>query len=445
MAYTSIWPVHRLDNSINYVKDKEKTVKKSETADTLADAIDYALNREKTEQTIFEDALGCTCENAFEDMLATKRRFHKMSGVQGYHLIQSFAAGEVTPELAHAIGQELAEQLLKGQFEVVIATHLNTSHYHNHLVFNSVSMEDGHKYHSNARSYYREIQRVSDALCKKYGLSVIQANDGKGRHYAQWQVERDGRPSWRTSIRLDIRETINDSFTWRQFIAGMERRGYQWKLDQKYVALRAPGMERFVRLKSLGKGYSEEELRERILQPMTARHRRSGKASMGIGRPGMLDGYKKLTGLQALYYSYLYQMGGLVNKPPRTSYIVRTDIRHLDRRIAQMEFLQKHGITTREQLAEYRRPLEEQVTALTKERHRLYRAAPESERIGEITKMLKPIRKEIRICVQIERHSLEMEQRFLDAERLEKLNDIKVQEKERQKKQSRDDLEQERR
>ena len=134
MAYTSIIPVHRLDNSINYIKDKEKTTKPAASAGSLEEAIDYALNRDKTETMVFEDAIGCTCEDAFADMLATKRRFHKVDGVQGYHLIQSFAAGEVSPELAHLIGLELAEQLLKGKYEVVVTTHLNTSHYHNHLV-----------------------------------------------------------------------------------------------------------------------------------------------------------------------------------------------------------------------------------------------------------------------------------------------------------------------
>ena len=120
MAYTSIIPVHRLDNSINYIKDKEKTTKPAASAGSLEEAIDYALNRDKTETMVFEDAIGCTCEDAFSDMLATKRRFHKVDGVQGYHLIQSFAAGEVSPELAHLIGLELAEQLLKGKYEVVV-------------------------------------------------------------------------------------------------------------------------------------------------------------------------------------------------------------------------------------------------------------------------------------------------------------------------------------
>ena len=185
MAYTSIIPVHSLAHSIDYIKDKTKTIQKTKAGGSLEEAIDYAMNREKTERSAYEDSIGCTCAFAFADMAATKRRFHKLDGVQGYHLIQSFAQGEVTPELAHLIGQELAEELLKGRFEAVITTHLNTSHCHNHIVFNSVSMEDGRKYHSNAKSYYEEIRRISDGLCLKYGLSVIPETGGRGKSYAQ--------------------------------------------------------------------------------------------------------------------------------------------------------------------------------------------------------------------------------------------------------------------
>ena len=263
MAYTSVLPVHRLDRSIDYVKDRAKTTK---SAGSLEEAIDYALNREKTEETIFEDAIGCTCENAYADMVKTKERFHKKGGVQGYHLVQSFAEGEVSPKPAHLIGQELAEQLLKGQFEVVITTHLNTSHYHNHLVWNSVSMADGKKY-SNAKVILPKCAGFRMTLCRKYGLSVIQTNQGKAMHYAQWKAEAEGKPTWRTAIRMDIREAIGVSFSWSQFVKEMEKRGYTWKLNRKYPALKTPDMERYVRLRSLGKGYGEAEIREKILRP----------------------------------------------------------------------------------------------------------------------------------------------------------------------------------
>jgi len=409
MAYTSVLPVHRLERSIDYVKDRTKTTK---SAGSLEEAIDYALNREKTEQTIFEDAIGCTCENAYVDMVKTKERFHKKEGVQGYHLVQSFAEGEVSPELAHLIGQELAEQLLKGQYEVVITTHLNTKHYHNHLVWNSVSMVDGRKYHSNAKSYFTEVRQISDQLCRKYGLSVIQTNQGKAMHYAQWKAEAEGKPTWRTAIRMDIRDAIGVSFSWSQFVKEMEKRGYTWKLNRKYIALKAPGMERYIRLRSLGKNYSEESIRQWILQPKS----RTTAGKEGASQPPK----KKLKGIQALYYSYLYQMGVLKQKPKRISPVLRADIRKLDARIEQMEFLQKYQITTREELMAYRTPLEEQVQALTKERKRLYRSEPDSVRIGQITEKLRPLRKDIRLCIRIEQQSKEMEEKMRLAEQIQR-------------------------
>ena len=424
MAYTSVLPVHRLDRSIEYVKDRAKTTK---SAGSLEEAIDYALNREKMEQTIFEDAIGCTCENAYVDMVKTKERFHKKEGVQGYHLVQSFAEGEVSPELAYLIGQELAEQLLKGQYEVVITTHLNTKHYHNHLVWNSVSMVDGRKYHSNAKSYFTEVRQISDQLCRKYGLSVIQTNQGKAMHYAQWKAEAEGKPTWRTATRMDIREAIGVSFSRSQFVREMEKRGYAWKLNRKYPSLKTPGMERYIRLRSLGKNYSEEEIRGQILQP---------KVKRVYQKAVQIHPKKKLTGIQALYYSYLYQMGVLPKRPKRSPYAVREDIRKLDRRIEQIEFLLKHDIITREQLAAYREPLQKQIAELMKERRRLYRNGGREtgeERLSEINEELKRLRKEVRMTVQIEKHSLEIEARLQEAEE-QSQNEKRVEDKERMQK-----------
>ena len=170
MAYTSVIPVYRLDNAVRYAQDKQKTTRQHGMP--LAETVDYALNREKTETDCFESGLGCTTQSAYEDMRANAVRWHKTDGVQGYHLVQSFAEGEVTPELAHKIGLELAERVLGGRYQAIVTTHLNTSHYHNHIVWSSVAMNSGRKYHSNAKSYALEIRAVSDELCVKYGLSI---------------------------------------------------------------------------------------------------------------------------------------------------------------------------------------------------------------------------------------------------------------------------------
>ena len=175
----------------------EKKASRSQNADSLREAVDYALNRDKTEQDVFQSAISCTCDTAFEDMCQIKKIWHKEGGVQGFHLVQSFAAGEVTPELAYQIGQEFAEQLLGGRFQAVISTHLNTKCIHNHIVWNSVSMVDGKKYRSNAKTYITQVRRISDELCRKYHLSVIDTQNSEkvARPYVQWLAEQNGKPT----------------------------------------------------------------------------------------------------------------------------------------------------------------------------------------------------------------------------------------------------------
>ena len=335
MAYTSVIPVHRLDRSIEYVKDKEKTTQK---ADSLEAAIDYAMNRTKTEQAVFEDTIGCTNENAYADMVATKKRFHKMGGVEGYHLVQSFAEGEVTPELAHLIGQELADRLLKGQYEVVITTHLNTRHYHNHIVWNSVSMADGRKYHSNAKSYYTEIRKISDELCRKYGLSIIESDQKKSIPYVQWKAEQEGRPTQRGDIRLDLdaaieklgskpidrsrRPTVRgdirldfdaaamQSDTVQDLIRQMEEMGYTWNFSGKYPKIKPPGKDRYFRLYKLGAGYdSLETLAKRVLHMQEETAHKVRMPSTYYRYHGSFRKRKKATGFLALYYYHCYRIG----------------------------------------------------------------------------------------------------------------------------------------
>ena len=344
MAYTSVIPVYRLDNAVRYAQDKQKTTRQHGMP--LAETVDYALNREKTETDGFESGLGCTTQSAYEDMRANAVRWHKTDGVQGYHLVQSFAEGEVTPELAHKIGLELAERVLGGRHQAIVTTHLNTSHYHNHIVWSSVAMNSGRKYHSNAKSYALEIRAVSDELCVKYGLSIIQTERAAqvSKPYAEWLAEKNGQPTWRTVIRQDVDAALAEALTWRQFIRELESKGYELNFNHKYPTLRPPGKTRPVRFKTLGRQYTSEALQIRILypdarwhflqeQPPVAKHARLRK-SYGKAR--------RLTGLRALYYRYLYELGALPHKPRRPSYAVRQDIRNLDRRMAQLKAMYKN-------------------------------------------------------------------------------------------------------
>ena len=410
MAYTSIIPVRRLDRAISYVRNKNKITKPG----SLEEAVDYALNRDKTESACFETGLSCLCETAFADMKENVQCWHKTGGVQGYHLVQSFAEGEVTPELAHQIGVELADQLLGGRYQAVVTTHLNTRHIHNHIVWCAVALDNGRKYHSNAKSYYTEVRARSDALCRQYGLSVIETPESERgkRQYTKWQAEANGQPTWRTAIRMDLDEAIALALTWRQFLAVLERKDYEIRMGRKYPTLRPPGKERFVRFKTLGKSYTPEAIWRRILYPK----RPFTPPAVWHGRlHGAHRKARKLTGLRALYYRYLYELGALPRKPHRPSYAVRQDIRNLDKHIRQMEFLSRHGIDTLDQLGAYRQAQEQAVADLLAERRQLHRAEPSDEvmaRLMQITQALKLLRRDIRLCRQIAEHSVQMRERL---------------------------------
>ena len=415
MAYTSVIPVRRLDRAVKYVMNKEKT-----TAVSLQDALDYAANRDKTEQSCFESSYACTLETAFADMRQTKERWHKSGGVQGYHLVQSFAAGEVTPELAHRIAKELADRVLGGRYEYVIGTHLNTGHIHSHIVWNSVSCVDGKKYRSNYKSYVTEIRAVSDELCRKYKLSVIDTENSNhvAKPYAEWLAEKNGQPTWRTAIRQDVDEAIQQSLTWRQFLSAMERKGYEVRMGRKYPVLRPPGKERFVRFKTLGKRYTPEAIQTRILYPQSYHPYVENPPTIQHGR--LHSGkkpHRKLTGLRALYYRYLYELGALPRKPSRSSYAVRQDAYKLDQRIRQMEFLSRNNIDTLTQLETHRQALQTEIRQLLTKRKQQPKTDDVQSQHESVNTALKQLRQEERLCRKIAEHSLEVQQHLTEARR----------------------------
>lgn len=266
MATTSIWRVKGwLGKVVIYVENPDKTENpafygKQEMTDRqtqgLSDVIDYAVNSEKTQTADeatevmqqFVSGVNCHPATAREEMIAVKKRFGKEDGTVAYHGYQSFAPGEATPEMAHEIGVKLAQQLWGDKYQVIVATHLDKdSHLHNHFVVNTVSFLDGIKYHRTEKDYY-EMQKASDALCREYGLSVIEnPQRGKSRQYGEWRAEQEGRLTWRGLIRAEMDEVIRQSMTERQFFDNLRKRGYEVKVGND-ISVRPPGKERFVRL-----------------------------------------------------------------------------------------------------------------------------------------------------------------------------------------------------
>lgn len=307
--------------------------------------------------------LNCREDAATAQFMETKRLWGKMGGRTCYHGYQSFKADEVTAEMAHEIGVKLAQELWGDRFEVVVATHCNTGHYHNHFVVNSVSFADGYKFY-NSKADYAQMRQVSDRLCREYGISVIEKPKGKAKHYAEWQAEQNGKPTYRGIIRADIDRAILASTTERDFIQVMQAMGYEFKTrgksgqPLKYPALKPPDAKGYFRFHKLGQGYSLDEVKDRILQnirkqlpfPEADCHPIRHYHVRGKNR-------RKITGLRALYFRYCYELHIIVKQPTsvkRVSFLLREDVIKLDRLDAQTRFLGKHKICTMEELMEYR-------------------------------------------------------------------------------------------
>lgn len=425
MATTAIWDVtDRLKRVIDYATNPDKTAQdRAVKNEGLRQVLGYAKADAKTEEQLYVSGINCDPLTAYEQMQRTKRQFQKMDGIVAFHGYQAFAPGETTPEMAHTIGVKLAQELWGDRFEVVVSTHLDKEHLHNHFVLNSVSFIDGKRYYDNKASYAL-LRRTSDRLCREHALSVIeQPEPGKAKHYGEWKADQEGKPTWRGLIRTDVDQAIAASMTWTQFIAALQKQGYEVKTTVKHMAVRPPGKERFVRLRSLGDDYTEDALKQRILRnriprksqplPMPRRRRAVCKGTLRSGR--------KFSGLQALYLRYLYEMGILPHfraSVRRTPFLLREDLRHLAVITAQTKLLCQHRISSKDQLLDYVSVTRQEMRLLYGERKALYnrlrRCKEESqivaykEQIAVLSKRLATLRKEVKLCAGILARSGEM-------------------------------------
>ena len=229
---------------------------------TLSKALDYIENPDKTDGKMLISSFGCSYETADIEFGYTLSQALDKGNNLAFHLIQSFAPGEVDYEKAHEIGKQLADAVTKGQHEYVLTTHIDKGHVHNHIIFCAVNFVDHHKYNSNKRSYYG-IRNMSDKLCRENGLSVVVPGKGsKGKSYAEYQAEKTG-TSWKGKLKIAVDALIPQVSSFEELLTRLQAAGYEIK-PGKYVSCRAPGQERFTRLKTLGADYTEEAIRERI-------------------------------------------------------------------------------------------------------------------------------------------------------------------------------------
>ena len=231
----------------------------------MSKAIAYILNPEKTDEKLLVSSYGCASETAAREFEWT-RKIAEQKGMNpvriiARHVIQSFEIGEVTPELAHEIGKQFADEILGGKYEYVLTTHIDKDHVHNHLIFNAVDFVNYHAYKSYKRIYY-DMREVSDRLCKENGLSVIPPSQNKGMDYKEYTEAKRG-TSWKQKLKQTIDRLVITAKDYDDFLCLMQEAGYEIKTG-KYISFRAEGQERFTRSKTIGENYTEERIKERI-------------------------------------------------------------------------------------------------------------------------------------------------------------------------------------
>ncbi|MBC8596315.1 relaxase/mobilization nuclease domain-containing protein [Qingrenia yutianensis] len=411
MAATRIWSIKgRLDSVINYVTNPEKTDggKYTDTElQALADVIDYAEDEAKTHNKVYVSGINLSPNIARDQMVMTKLQFGKTDKILAYHGYQSFLPGEVTPDQAHEIGVELARRLWGDRFQILVTTHLDKEHLHNHFCLNSVSFVDGKKFRGGSKAYW-QMRAESDKICAEYGLSVIK-NPGKGKNYAEWKAEHENRPTVRNQIKDELDEIIKCSYTYEQFWKILKQRGYAVKRDVKYVVLKPAFSQRYIRLKSLGKNYSEEAIRQRIIAA------RNGIRDLDKPKSdynAWLNKYEptKLHGFKALYFHYLYLFGKIRKKetPQRVSFYMRDELIKFERYQKQFRFLYDNEIETVEQLTIFKENVENKIDEMIIRRSKLYDKTDSKTEIKTINAELRELRKNLRTCNNI----------FIDAERI---------------------------
>lgn len=431
MAVTSIWAITgRMDKVISYVKNPEKTVEKPEllpeavsARTAVGDVIDYAENGDKTEQMMFVTGINCSPDTAIDDFMRTKLMWGKTSGRLAYHGYQSFLEGDgkITAEKAHEIGVKLAQELWGDRFEVVVATHLNTGHYHNHFVLNSVSIKDGYKYHRTLDDY-RQMKMISDRLCREAKLHVVEKSSiRRGKNYSEWSAEKEGRFTVRGMIRADIDHAISISYSEKDFADTMKEMGYEFKFYSKngselvHPGIKPPGAKSYYRFSGLGENYEFDTIRRRIIMnssvpgtPLLIE-----KSAPRKWEPPKED----IQGLPLTYKKYCIRLYAYVCKPKKKEYIpmaLREDIIKLDNYIAQMDFLYSSGISNKEGLQQKKAEMQNELFILYDKKKELYSYKKWAKRnnrggligkihldIKDVSRQIRELKKKIELCDEV--------------------------------------------
>ena len=412
MATTKIWDVKaHVSKLLAYVANKNKTtmeleVKSDNEAENLAAEIlglppEHFLHEEKK----FVTGINCTPENANEVMLALLEGVDS-SDIQAYHGYQSFKPGEVDADTAHAIGIQLANELWGEDFPIIVATHIDKGHVHNHFCLSATGFS-GKRYH-DCNATYKLMRDTSDRLCREYGLSVIENPKQQGsKHIAEVHAEKKGIPTMRDQIRADIDAVAKQEFIIKNFYNRMRSLGYTIEQRGDFLRIKPYGYNKFFRLDKLGTGYTEEDIETRIRNNARARQ----WTPITYYEPTLRE---KPRGLYALYLHYCYLLGTIpkvIPKDPEAYAAIKDDVRRARMYSEQAKFLGKYFLDTKDDLIQHALKVRAQMDMLYKERQKLRNKLrwmkdpdeiqPIREQIFAISDKLKPLRKEYAMCKDI--------------------------------------------
>ena len=433
MATTGFWPVRgRLKEVIDYANNPDKTTAKEYLDEDLYAAIRYVENDNKTDQTMFVSGINCSKHNAYNEMIAVKRRFGERGKNIAYHGYQSFAPGEVDAETAHEIGVKLANELWGDNFPVIVATHLDHGHIHNHFALGATGF-NLKRYH-DCNETYRMMREASDRLCLEYGLSVIKnPQRGKTRHIGEIKAEQEGRQTVRGIIRRDMDIAIKHCLRMQEFYNLFQSLGYTLEWRGKYLRIRPDHSTKFFRMDKLGEGYTYEDVQARILD--NARNQR-------IIPYAPYKPKEKPKGLLALYIHYCYLLGELPKQKPnnREAYaVIKEDVRRARMYNEEAKLLGKYNINTAEELSLFTEGISKKFKGLAYQRaklrnklrrmHDTTEMQPIKDEISQLSLQMAELRKQMRLCEDIAARSGVIER---------VVNTIDIPDKELQKKEAKD-------
>ena len=424
MATTKIWKVQkRLDHVINYATNEEKTKNNyseygMDEFDSIRRVMTYATNPDKTEKQFYTTGINCEVKDAVKQMQFVKRIYGKENGILAFHAYQSFKEGEVTPEIAHEIGVKLANEMWGDRFQVVVSTHLNTQHFHNHFVINSVSFKDGKKYYSNLTNTAL-LRKTSDEICEEYGLSVLKEKTCKsGINFENFYKKSMRDSDYYKFAKEDIEYAIKHSYTLKQFQQMLVSMGYNYYYRADKLSIRREPYKRNIRVeRAFGEEFSLENIKRRILENdyvrqeriipyMVIRNRRF------TTRDRIRRKYKP-KGIVALYYYYRYliKLYTRNNTQYKLTPKMRAEVKKMDDYSERIRFLCKYKIETLSDVDNVKEKKQEEMQKILNIRNRLYykrqKLDNESEKdsvtkeIIDVTAVLTKVRKEIKLCDEI--------------------------------------------